>query len=64
MAVDPKGSYLYVPASGTNLVLGYSYSSTGALTVIAGSPYTVGAQPNTVLVDPSGNFVELFEPGF
>jgi DNA-binding beta-propeller fold protein YncE len=55
--VDPSGKFAYV-ADFTGNVLGYTINpSTGALTAIAGSPFTGGqAGLNSVAVDPSGRF--------
>lgn len=61
IAIDPSGKFVYVanddyPLPGN--VLGYTInSSTGALTPIPGSPFTAGAEPVSVAVDPSGRFV-------
>ncbi len=65
LAVNPKANFLYVPLAGTtaplDLVAGYSFDSSGALTSIS-TPYMVGEQPASVLVDPSGKF--LFSADF
>jgi 6-phosphogluconolactonase (cycloisomerase 2 family) len=45
IAVDPSGTHLYVASQGSNSVGGFSLSTTGALTPIAGSPFaTSGTQ--------------------
>jgi 6-phosphogluconolactonase len=62
VAVDPSGKFVYVAnhASGSDSVSGFTIApGTGALTAIAGSPFSVptGSQPSSVAVDPSGKFV-------
>jgi DNA-binding beta-propeller fold protein YncE len=44
------------------VVLGFSFDSSGALTPLSGSPFTVGSQPNSVTIDPSEKF--LFSADF
>src|SRR5215470_7173721 len=62
MANDPAGKFLYVSLSGTananNQVAAFTVnSSTGALTPIAGSPVTVGRDPQGLAVTPDGKFL-------
>jgi 6-phosphogluconolactonase len=62
MANDPAGKFLYVSLSGTananNRVAAFTVnSSTGALTPIAGSPVTVGRDPQGLAVTPDGKFL-------
>ena len=62
MASDPAGKFLYVSLSGTasanNQVAAFTVnSSTGALTPIAGSPVTVGRDPQGLAVTPDGKFL-------
>lgn len=61
LAVSPKGSFLYVPLAGTstplNSIFAYTFDSTGVLSQIPGTPFTVGAQPISVIVDPSGKYL-------
>jgi 6-phosphogluconolactonase len=60
VAVDPYGKYAYVvdPAFGaaSGSIYAYSIGSTGALTPVAGSPFTAGAQPVYIVVDSKGQF--------
>jgi 6-phosphogluconolactonase len=58
MTVDPSGKFAYVANDvNFNNVLGYMINpSTGALTPITGSPFTVGSLTDFVAVDPSGRF--------
>jgi 6-phosphogluconolactonase (cycloisomerase 2 family) len=55
ITIDPQSRFLYVLNSSG--VLGYTINSTtGALTVIAGSPFPGGSALD-VIVDPTGNFL-------
>jgi hypothetical protein len=56
VAVDPRGSYVYVANFFSNTVSAYSIGTTGALTSI-GAPVAAGFGPFPVAVDPTGNFV-------
>jgi 6-phosphogluconolactonase (cycloisomerase 2 family) len=43
---DPSGNYFYIGSQSGNGIPGYTYnSSTGALTVISGSPFSTGTAP-------------------
>ena len=57
LTVDPQAKYLYVPLSGTNTLAGFEIGSTGALSEISGASVSVGAEPNSVVVAPSGDFL-------
>jgi 6-phosphogluconolactonase (cycloisomerase 2 family) len=62
MAIGGGGKFLYVGMSGTvNANHGVSAfaidSGTGALTPIAGSPFTTGNDPQGIAIDPSGKFL-------
>lgn len=60
IAVDPSGTHIYVASYGSNSVGGFSVSSTGALTLIAGSPFaTSGTQQavGDVIINAAGTFV-------
>jgi 6-phosphogluconolactonase (cycloisomerase 2 family) len=61
LTTDPVGKYLYVPMSMDSVVVGFSYDASGTLVPI-GSPFMVGGQPNSVVVDPTGKF--LFSADF
>jgi 6-phosphogluconolactonase (cycloisomerase 2 family) len=59
LAVDPTGRFVYVAASGSKNIWAYTISaSTGALTLIPGSPFPTGssASPTAITVDPTGRF--------
>lgn len=62
VAVAPNGNYLYVANQFTNTVSAYSLSS-GALTLLPGSPYNVGTTPSAVAITPDGNFVYVANSG-
>ena len=74
LAVDGSEQFLYVanpsasnppPFSSTGNISGFTITSTGALTPILGSPFTVtnGNGPSAVTVDPSGKYVYATTPG-
>ena len=57
----PSGKFLYVSDSKNNQIDGYNInSSSGALTPMAGSPFPLGAVPNSASglgIDPGGKFL-------
>jgi 6-phosphogluconolactonase len=62
LAVHPNGSFLYIAmaggvTSGTQVVGQKIDTSTGALSPIPGSPFTVGNEPSGVVIDPAGKFL-------
>jgi 6-phosphogluconolactonase (cycloisomerase 2 family) len=58
LAVSPNSNYLYIARSGTDGGLAvYSIGTNGALTPVSGSPYTVGNQPFSVVVNNAGTDV-------
>lgn len=61
LAADPSGKFLYVAKySSSNTVSVYSINpTTGALSPVAGSPFTTDNNPKKVVVDPTGNFVAI-----
>ncbi len=57
ISVDPSGRFAYV-ANSTDSLSAYSIdSTTGALTLLAGSPFVTGDNPSSVTVDPTGQFL-------
>lgn len=53
-----NGGFLYVANKGSNNVSGYSINATsGALTAIAGSPFTTGTGPTSLAFDPVNNLL-------
>lgn len=71
--LPPQGNgqpgYLFVANSGTGTVAAFSYDgTTGALTNVSGSPYTVGtggatSKPWALTVDPTGRFLYVVAYG-
>jgi len=61
LATDLAGKFLYVANANNNTVSAFTINgATGALTPVAGSPYTIGAGANgciSVATDPSGKFL-------
>jgi len=48
---EPAGKFIYVGNQSSTNVSGYSYdSTTGALTAISGSPFTVGSAPGAMVI--------------
>ncbi len=70
VAVDPTGKFIYVAnqqdslggTAGTISAFAIN-SATGALTAVAGSPFTAGVTPFAVAVDPKGKFVYVANSG-
>jgi sugar lactone lactonase YvrE len=57
VTVDPNGKFAYTANEGGISVSGYTINpATGALTLIAGSPFGAGGAPDSVTVGPSGKF--------
>jgi len=63
LTMNPAGTFLYVlctPASPASQVLGFSVDpSTGALTALPGSPFSVPQDPSELFMHPSGNFLYI-----
>jgi 6-phosphogluconolactonase (cycloisomerase 2 family) len=57
LAIDPGNKYLFVAETGTGIVRVLSIATTGKVTEVTGSPYTVGVGPSAVLVDSTGSYV-------
>jgi len=68
VTVDPSGRFAYVAngdLGGSNNVSAYTIdAATGALTLVAGSPFAAGTGPLSVTVDPSGKFAYVANSGF
>jgi len=57
MALDVTGSFLYVVDSSTSDVSVFHVNATtGALTIVAGSPFLTGKFPFSIALDPSGSY--------
>lgn len=63
MTIDPKGQFLYAADSANNNVVSLSISASGALSPVAGSPFTAGKQPFAVAVDATNTFVYVSNSG-
>ena len=67
LTVDPSGKFLYVAshavASGGNIFAFTIAAGTGALTAIAGSPFTAGTGPQCVATDPAGKYLYVANYG-
>jgi 6-phosphogluconolactonase len=60
VAANSKFVYVADPAQG--IVAGFAFSSTGALSAMPGSPFTVGTAPAFVIVDPQAKFLYVADP--
>jgi 6-phosphogluconolactonase (cycloisomerase 2 family) len=68
IVVAPTGKFAYVTDSGVSSygggVAAYEINATsGALTVVLGSPFAAGADPGSVVVDPSSKFAYVGNAG-
>jgi 6-phosphogluconolactonase (cycloisomerase 2 family) len=63
VAVDPSSRFVYAVCIDTNAVYAYKINqTTGALTKVAGSPFTTDiVAPDDVVVDPTGRFLLVAE---
>jgi DNA-binding beta-propeller fold protein YncE len=62
LASDPNSKFLFVAELNTGLRV-LSIGASGALSEIAGSPYTTGIGPTGVIVDPTGAYVYVANKG-
>ena len=62
LASDPNSKFLFVAEFNTGLRV-LSIGTSGALSEIAGSPYTAGTGPTGVVVDPTGAYVYVANKG-
>ena len=63
MTIDPKGQFLYAADSANNGILSLSIAQSGALSLVAGSPFPAGTKPVAVAVDGTGSFVYASNAG-
>ena len=63
MTIDSKGQFMYAADSANNNVVSLSIAASGALTEVAGSPFTAGTQPVAVAVDSTGTLVYVSNSG-
>ncbi len=58
MKADPTGKFLYVANTSSGDISAFSISAgTGALSVVAGSPFSVEAGVNGIAIDPTGTYL-------
>jgi 6-phosphogluconolactonase len=66
-AIDPTGRFLYkaniIDAGPGDNISAFSIASNGALTQIAGSPFSTPREPASVTIDPAGKFVYVADLG-
>jgi 6-phosphogluconolactonase len=63
VVVSATGNFLYVSNTFTGTVSAFSIASTGALTVLGASPYTVGLAPTGMTLPPNGGFLYVANSG-
>jgi 6-phosphogluconolactonase (cycloisomerase 2 family) len=64
LAIDPTGKYLYIGGNTTSNVYGYSINGvSGALSVIAGSPFAGGVNPSSISIHPNARFLYVANYG-
>ena len=64
LAMDAAGAFLYVMNAGTSNISVFSInSSSGALTQVTGSPFSIGLLPLNMVPAPSGNFLYVSVAG-
>jgi hypothetical protein len=61
---DPAGNFLFLSSSGANDIFVYTIdASTGALTAVAGSPFTTPIEPGNITTDGLGRFLYVCDGG-
>ena len=55
--VDPTGRFLYTTDGAANQLIGYTISSSGALTPMVNGPFKTDFLPNAVTMDPRGYYI-------
>jgi DNA-binding beta-propeller fold protein YncE len=64
VAVDPSGKFVYVADDAVgNIVTGFAIDPAGALTVLAGSPFSAGKLPNWATVARPASFAYVVNAG-
>ena len=64
LLMDSAGSFLYVENAGSNNISVFSIdASSGALTPVANSPFSIGLSPLNMRLTPSGNFLYVTASG-
>ena len=59
VAFSPNGALLVASNKGSNTISMFSVGPSGALTQVAGSPFTLGAEPRSVVFGPSGGLLAV-----
>jgi 6-phosphogluconolactonase len=57
LAVDSASRFLFITETGVNAVRVMTIGGSGALTEVAGSPFTTGLGPSAILVDATSSYV-------
>jgi len=61
---DPTGDFLFVTFDLSNMIASFAVDSTsGALTLVPGTPVHTGAGPKNIAIDPAGKFLYLSNAG-
>ncbi len=63
LVMDPSGNYLYSMNAGSNNISVFLISAGGALSQIAGSPFSIGLSPLNMEVTPKGDFLYVTAVG-
>jgi 6-phosphogluconolactonase len=63
IATNPAGTLLFVSDTGANEILVYQIGSSGALTAVAGSPFSTPVQPGNLTTDGLGKYLYVTENG-
>src|SRR6266566_464306 len=62
LAVTPNGKFVYAGNTASGDISAFSVGSNGALTPIAGSPFSAGGSPDGIKVSPNGKFLGVALP--
>ena len=62
LAVTPNGKFVYAGNAASGDISAFSVGSNGALTPIAGSPFSAGGSPDGIKVSPNGKFLGVALP--
>ena len=59
LACTPNGRFLVAASTGSSDITVFGIGGNGALTPIAGSPFSVGSTPDGIKISPDGNFLAV-----
>ncbi|MGD0988907.1 MAG: beta-propeller fold lactonase family protein [Candidatus Sulfotelmatobacter sp.] len=62
LAMDPGGAFLYCANVLSNSLSVFSISSSGSLTPLGNSPFTINLSPKNMQISPSGKFLFISAP--